>query len=128
MGGHKENNWQFEDALKDIVCKAWDSIGCHEVRLLFDVHIVDELRSFLTKKPTNYFKKKVIAQDEKYFRGMECDYVVYVGSGHLEAFSRAKLELGIILCCILERSELLENGELRCCNDKTFEGRYRRYC
>ena len=48
------------------------------------------------KRNLNNFKKKIIAQDEKCFRGCESSALVYIGSRNLEAFSRAKLELGII--------------------------------
>ena len=37
--------------------------------------------------------------DEKYFHGGESNAVIYIGAGHLEAFSRAKLMLGIITFC-----------------------------
>ena len=71
------------------------------VRLLYDGHFEEEICSLLVKKPLNHFNKKIVAQDEKCYRGCESDEVVYIGSGHLEAFSRAKLELGILLCCNL---------------------------
>eukprot|EP00092_Neocalanus_flemingeri_P019101 GFUD01020691.1.p1 GENE.GFUD01020691.1~~GFUD01020691.1.p1 ORF type:complete len:768 (+),score=204.79 GFUD01020691.1:229-2532(+) len=34
--------------------------------------------------------------EERLFHGHECDTVIYVGSGHLEAFTRAKLKLLIV--------------------------------
>ena len=34
--------------------------------------------------------------EERLFHGSECDTVIYVGSGHLEAFTRARLKLFII--------------------------------
>ena len=36
--------------------------------------------------------------------GAEADRVVYIGSGNLEPISRARLSLGILLCCQTERS------------------------
>ena len=89
--------FNFERALE----KALELMDCNEVRLLYDGHFEEELRSLLMKRKLKHFKKTIIAQDEKCFRGCEADGVVYLGSGHLEAFSRAKLELGIILCCNL---------------------------
>ena len=37
--------------------------------------------------------------------GAEADRVVHVGHGHLEAISRARLSLGILLCCQSEESK-----------------------
>ena len=37
--------------------------------------------------------------------GAEADRVVHVGHGHLEAISRARLSLGILLCCQSEGSK-----------------------
>jgi hypothetical protein len=34
--------------------------------------------------------------EERLFHGCECDTVIYVGSGHLEAFTRAQLKLLIV--------------------------------
>ena len=86
-------------------------MDCNDVRLLYDGHFEEELLSLLVKRKLKHFKKKIIVQDEKCFRGCESDGVVYLGSGHLEAFSRAKLELSIILCC----------------NLSSFKGRYNKY-
>ena len=36
--------------------------------------------------------------------GAEADQVVYVGSGNFEPLSRAKISLGILLCCQTELS------------------------
>ena len=37
-------------------------------------------------------------RDQKYYDGCETDVVIYIGSGDLEAFTRAKLQLCIITC------------------------------
>ena len=97
--GFNNSGVQFniERALKKVL----ELMDCNEIRLLYDGHFEEELRSLLIKIKFKDFKKKIIVQDEKFFRGCEADGVVYLGSGHLEAFSRAKLELGIILCCNL---------------------------
>ena len=99
--------YKLERALKTVLELTEDN----DIRLLYDGHFEEEVSSFLKKRPLNHFKKKIIVQDEKYYRGCESDVVVYIGSGHLEAFSRAKLELGIILCC----------------NLSSFEDRYNKY-
>ena len=41
--------------------------------------------------------------------GAEADRVVYIGFGALEAVSRARLSLGILLCCKNEQSWTLDN-------------------
>ena len=51
-------------------------MDCNEVRLLYDGHFEEELRSLLMKRKLNHFKKKIIAQDEKCFRGCEVAGVV----------------------------------------------------
>ena len=47
--------------------------------------------------------------------GAEADRVVHVGHGHLEAISRARLSLGILLCCQTKRSN-------RSCNNFAIKG------
>ena len=41
--------------------------------------------------------------------GGEADRVVVVGSGHLEAVSRARISLGVLLCCSDEENRGLYN-------------------
>mgnify|MGYP002050342127 CR=1 FL=1 len=107
--GFKSTEIQFnlQRALKKVLQLMEET----DVRLLYDGHFEEEIRSLLVRKPLKHFKKTIIAQDEKCYRGCESAAVVYIGSGHLEAFSRAKLELGIILCC----------------NLSTFEDRFNKY-
>ena len=42
--------------------------------------------------------------------GAEADRVLYIGYGRLEAISRARLSLGILLCCQSEWSKRQYNG------------------
>ena len=69
-----------------------------EMYLLYDKHISKESKEILTavEKPRKDggFGWKVLK--ENMFHGCECDTVIYVGSGHLEAFTRAKIKLLII--------------------------------
>ena len=62
--------------------------------LLYDGKLPEPVVKFLKS-----LKKPKRVMDEKYFHGGESNAVIYVGSGHLEAFSRAKLMLGIITYC-----------------------------
>ena len=41
--------------------------------------------------------------------GAEADRVVYIGCGSLEPLSRARISLGILLCCQTERSRKYYN-------------------
>ena len=67
----------------------------NEKILLFDGFLPKEIVEFLFSfGETNQLK----VQDEKYYNGCETDAVIYFGSGHLEAFSRPKLQLCIITC------------------------------
>ena len=51
----------------------------------------------LLRKETETFGWKIRSWTE--MMGAEADRVVHVGHGHLEAISRARLSLGILLCC-----------------------------
>ena len=67
--------------------------------LLFDKNLPEHLISQLyqlkrPRKEDGFGWKKVVPWES--FVGGECDTVVYVGSGSLEAFSRARLKLMII--------------------------------
>ena len=83
------------EAALETMLKATVKAGRNEKILLFDgclpKEVVELLLSF---GKTNHLK----VQDEKYFHGCETDAVIYFGSGHLEAFSRPKLQLCIITC------------------------------
>ena len=58
-------------------------------------HLVRELKQLKTPRTEGGFGWKKVVPWES-FVGGECDTVVYVGSGSLEAFSRARLKLMII--------------------------------
>ena len=58
-------------------------------------HLVGELDQLKRKRKDGGFGWKTVVPWES-FVGGECDTVVYVGSGSLEAFSRARLKLMII--------------------------------
>ena len=70
-----------------------------ELFLLYDSFLPRGTKDVLNdlKKPRSEggFGWKVM--EERLFHGCECDTVIYVGSGHLEAFTRARLKLFIIL-------------------------------
>ena len=68
--------------------------------LLYDSTLPQHIKGKLTQlmKPRNeggFGWKKILTWES--FVGAECDTVVYVGSGSLEAFSRARLKLMIII-------------------------------
>ena len=74
--------------------------------LLYDKNLPEQLVDQLSqlKKPRKeggFGWKKVVPWES--FVGGECDTVVYVGSGSLEAFSRARLKLMIITVSPRER-------------------------
>jgi hypothetical protein len=66
--------------------------------LLYDRFLPQDSKDILNnlKEPRSDggFGWKVM--EERLFHGYECDTVIYVGSGHLEAFTRAKLKLLIV--------------------------------
>ena len=71
----------------------------NDLVLLYDKglpeHLVEELNELKRpRKEGGYGWKKIVPWES--FVGGECDTVVYVGSGSLEAFSRARLKLMII--------------------------------
>ena len=69
-----------------------------EMVLLYDPSLSKESRKMLESlemaRTSGGFGWKVM--EERQFHGCECDTVIYVGSGHLEAFTRARLKLIII--------------------------------
>ena len=70
----------------------------NETLLLYDKMLSKESKEMLEKlkepRSKGGFGWKVI--EERLFHGSECDTVFYVGSGHLEAFTRARLKLFIV--------------------------------
>ena len=66
----------------------------NELKVLYDAKVPKSALSFL--KSDDDLKNKVTFVNEKDFRGCECTGVIYIGAGHLEAFSRAKQMLAII--------------------------------
>ena len=71
----------------------------NDLVLLYDknlpVHLVETLHQLKRPRMEGGFGWKKVVPWES-FVGGECDTVVYVGSGSLEAFSRARLKLMII--------------------------------
>ena len=69
-----------------------------EMFLLYDRFLPQDSKDILNnlKQPRSEggFGWKVM--EERLFHGFECDTVIYVGSGHLEAFTRARLKLLIV--------------------------------
>ena len=75
--------------------------------LLYDKNLPEQLVDQLSqlknpRKEGGFGWKKVVPWES--FVGGECDTVVYVGSGSLEAFSRARLKLMIITVSPREQS------------------------
>ena len=71
----------------------------NDLVLLYDKNLPEEVVEELTqlkrpRKEGGFGWKKIVPWES--FVGGECDTVVYVGSGSLEAFSRARLKLMII--------------------------------
>ena len=68
------------------------------VFLLYDIFLSEEIKQMLNPlaepRSKGGFGWKVM--EEKPFHGHECDIVFYVGSGHLEAFTRALVKLFIV--------------------------------
>lgn len=77
----------------DIMLMKTSKIPSSETKLLFDGSLPKILVDFLFDFGKT---KRIEVKDQKYFKGSECGAVIYYGSGHLEAFSRAKLQLCII--------------------------------
>ena len=81
--------------------------------LLYDKNLPEEVVEELTqlkrpRKEGGFGWKKIVPWES--FVGGECDTVVYVGSGSLEAFSRARLKLMIITVSPREqRGDILNN-------------------
>ena len=74
--------------------KELDRYSGKEMALLYDSNLPKKIQEYLesVKKPKYNMK-------EKYFKGSESNAVIYFGTGHLEAFSRAKQMLAIITYC-----------------------------
>ena len=72
-------------------------------------HLVREIQHLKRpRKEGGYGWKKIVPWES--FVGGECDTVVYVGSGSLEAFSRARLKLMIITVSPREqRGDIVDN-------------------
>ena len=70
----------------------------NEITILYDKMLSRETKEVLEKlkepRRTGGFGWKVM--EERLFHGLECDSLIYVGSGHLEAFTRARLKLFVI--------------------------------
>ena len=71
----------------------------NDLVLLYDKNLPEEVVEELTqlkrpRKEGGFGWKKIVPWES--FVGGECDTVIYVGTGSLEAFSRAKLKLMII--------------------------------
>ena len=85
----------------------------NDLVLLYDKNLPDQLvgELYQLKKPRKeegFGWKKVVPWES--FVGGECDTVVYVGSGSLEAFSRARLKLMIITVSPREqRGDIVNN-------------------
>merc|ERR1712083_764249 len=74
---------------------------------IIDDHIIflsDSIRKTLEAEATGW-KIRPVAE----MFGAEADRVVYIGWGFLEAISRARLSLGILLCCQSEGSKRYYN-------------------
>ena len=85
----------------------------NDLVLLYDKNLPGEMAEELThlkrpRKEGGFGWKKIVPWES--FVGGECDTVVYVGSGSLEAFSRARLKLMIITISPREqRGETVKN-------------------
>ena len=99
----------LEDRLQDAleVCK--DKIlddKKNDLVVLYDSslpdHLIRQINQLKTPRSEGGFGWKKVVPWES-FVGGECDTVVYVGSGSLEAFSRARLKLMIITVSPRER-------------------------
>ena len=68
--------------------------------LLYDRSLSKEsikiLESLEMPRKKGGFGWNLKVMEERKFHGCECDTVIYVGSGHLEAFTRARLKLIIV--------------------------------
>ena len=98
--GHSQNMdlTRLEKALKEMLSRVRQiGIGMNQIRVLFDGRLPKEVVNFLFDH-VELKSKKIEVQDEKYYHGCEIEAVIYFGSGHLEAFSRAKLLLFIVTC------------------------------
>merc|ERR1712062_608003 len=91
--GHSQNVdlTRLEKALEVMLNRVRQiGIGFNQIRVLFDGRLPKEVVNFLFDHE-DLKSKKIKVQDEKYYHGCEIEAVIYFGSGHLEAFSRAKL-------------------------------------
>ena len=78
--------------------------------LLFDKNLSLETKNTLEniKEPRSKGGFAWDVMEERLFHGSECDTVIYVGSGHLEAFTRARLKLFIIT--LAEKTQNVATG------------------
>ena len=83
-------------AIKQIISRG-KMIPQSELRVLYDGKVSQSILSFLENDDD--LRNKVKFENEKDFRGCECTGVIYIGAGHLEAFTRAKQMLAIITYC-----------------------------
>ena len=73
-------------------------MGEEDVTVIIDGNrILSDSITQLVRKETETFGWKIRSWTE--MMGAEADRVVHVGHGHLEAISRSRLSLGILLCC-----------------------------
>ena len=80
-------------AIKQIISRG-KMIPQSELRVLYDGGVSQSILSFLENDDD--LRNKVKFENEKDFRGCECTGVIYIGAGHLEAFTRAEQMLAIV--------------------------------
>ena len=81
-------------------------LGEEDVTVIIDANwfLSDSIRKTVEAEATGW---KIRTWLEMF--GAEADRVLYIGFGNLEAISRARLSLGILLCCQSEQSKLQYN-------------------
>ena len=84
-------------------------MGEEDVTVIIDDnrHLSDNIAK-LVREETEAWGWKMRTFDEMV--GAEADRVVYIGCGDLEPLSRAKISLGILLCCQTEQSTKYYKG------------------
>ena len=76
-------------------------MGKEDVTVIVDINqLLSDNIANLVRKETEEWGWKIRTWSE--MMGAEADQVVYIGRGTLEAVSRARLSLGILLCCQTE--------------------------
>ena len=89
----EKNTAKLESALKYIQEKLKNDQKNEKV-LLYDKDLPLQTQTFLRDSQKKFRYKEVT--EERLFHGCQTDTIIYVGSGHLEAFTRPKLKLFIV--------------------------------